>query len=229
MAYDFIGLVNDVNNRLNEVELTTADFATATGYFSFAKDAVNAAIRHINQEEYEWPWNHVAAEETLVAGTVRYSYPNDAKTVNMNSFRIKRDSALNVGTVKLHNMTYEEWLNKHSDTEYNTTSSNRTLPTHIVRCPSRELIFYPNPDKAYEVAYEYYRLGFDLDNHSDVPSLPEQYRYVIVDGAMHYVYQFRGDTTLSGLAMEKFEKGIKHLRSLNINRTDYLRDTRVHY
>lgn len=229
MAYDFIGLVNDVNNRLNEVELTASDFATATGYFSFAKDAVNAAIRHINQEEYEWPWNHVATDETLVAGTVRYSYPNDAKTVNMNSFRIKRDSALNVGTVKLQNMTYEEWLNKYADDEYNTASSNRTTPTHVVRCPSRELIFYPNPDQAYDVAYEYYRLGFDLENHSDVPSLPEQYRYVIIDGAMHYVYQFRGDTTLSGLAMEKFEKGIKHLRSLNINRTDYLRDTRVHF
>ena len=75
MAYDYIGLVNDVNNRLNEVELTSTNFTTATGYFSFAKDAVNAALRHINQEEYEWPWNHVEETETLRAGTVRYSYP----------------------------------------------------------------------------------------------------------------------------------------------------------
>ena len=40
MAYDYLGLVNDVNNRLNEVELTSSNF-TSTGYFSFAKDAVN--------------------------------------------------------------------------------------------------------------------------------------------------------------------------------------------
>jgi hypothetical protein len=59
MAYDYIGLVNDINRRLNEVELTSANFATATGYYSFAKDAVNASIRHIQQEEFEWPWNHV--------------------------------------------------------------------------------------------------------------------------------------------------------------------------
>ena len=59
MAYNYIGLVNDVNNRLNEVELTTSNFLTATGYFSFAKDAVNASIRHINQEEYELSLIHI--------------------------------------------------------------------------------------------------------------------------------------------------------------------------
>ena len=158
MAYNFLGLVNDVNNRLNEVELTTANFATATGYFSFSRDAVNAAIRHINQEEYEWPWNHVEESEILTAGTVRYSYPNDAKTIAMNTFRIKRDASLNVGTVKLKNMSYEEWLEKYADSEYLTGTSNRSTPTHIVRTPNRELICYPNPDKAYELVYEYYRI-----------------------------------------------------------------------
>ena len=42
MAYDYIGLVNDVNRRLNEVELTSTNFATATGEYSMIKDAVNA-------------------------------------------------------------------------------------------------------------------------------------------------------------------------------------------
>ena len=51
MAYDYLGLVNDVNRRLNEVELTAANFASTTGYYSFAKDAVNASLRHIQQEE----------------------------------------------------------------------------------------------------------------------------------------------------------------------------------
>ena len=32
MAYDFLGLVNDVNRRLNEVALTSANFAATTGY-----------------------------------------------------------------------------------------------------------------------------------------------------------------------------------------------------
>ena len=40
MAYDFLGLVNDVNRRLNEVELTTSNFSTATGEYGMIKDAV---------------------------------------------------------------------------------------------------------------------------------------------------------------------------------------------
>ena len=49
MAYNFLGLVNDINHRLNEVALTSSNFATAVGYYSIAKDAVNSAVRHINQ------------------------------------------------------------------------------------------------------------------------------------------------------------------------------------
>ena len=78
MAYNYIGLVNTVNKRLNEVELTEDNFSTATGFYSFAKEAVNSAVRHINQEEFEWPFNHVEATETLLPGEVRYSMPYDA-------------------------------------------------------------------------------------------------------------------------------------------------------
>ena len=229
MAYDYISLVNDINRRLNEVELTAANFPTATGYYSFAKDSVNASIRHINQEEIEWPWNHVEATETLSVGEVRYSVPYDSKTINMNTFRIKRDADLGVSTVKLKVLTYEEWLDKYADSEYNSSSDNRGIPKYVSRTPSRELVYHPAPDQEYEVVYEYFRTGFDLELHTDVPSLPEQYRYTIVDGAMYYVYQFRSDLQAAQLAMNKFEQGIKQLRSLHINRTEYLRDTRVHF
>ena len=229
MAYTYLSLVNDLNRRLNEVELTSSNFASATGFYSLAKDSINASLRHINQEEFEWPWNHVEETEVLVAGETRYSVPYDSKTINMNTFRIKRDSDLNVETVKLKVLSYEEWLDKYADSEYNYNTNIRTVPTHVVRTPSRELIFYPVPDKAYEVVYEYYTLSYDLELHGDVPTLPEQYKYVIVDGAMYYAYQFRGDAQASQESLAKFTQGIKQLRSLNINRNEYLRDTRVYY
>jgi len=229
MAYDFLGLVNDVNKRLNEVELSTANFAAATGFYSFAKEAINSSIRHIHHEEFEWPWNHVEETEVLLAGEVRYGLPTDSKTVNMNSFRIKRDATLNVDTIKLKPMTYEEYLDKHADIEYNSSTDIRGVPRYIIRAPSREILVYPSPDKAYELIYEYYTLGFNLELHSDVPNIPEQHRHVIVDGAMYYAYQFRGDNQSSQQSFVKFQQSIKHLRSININRTDYVRDTRVHY
>lgn len=224
MAYDFLGLVNDVNRRLNEVELTSTNFAGATGFYSFAKDAVNASIRHIQQEEYEWPWNHVERTDTLLAQTNRYVYPYDAKTVNFNSFRLKRNDTLGNGTAKLIEISYEEYIEKYVDVEYNTDATG--MPTHIARTPSREYVLYPNPDKAYELVYEYYTTTFDLVLHTDVPNIPEVYKYVVVDGAMYYAYQFRGDYQATNLALEKFRDGIKYLRSLYINRTPNLRDTR---
>lgn len=229
MAYNYIGLVNDINRRLNEVELTEQNFNTATGYYSFAKDAVNSAIRHINQEEFEWPWNHVEATEITVPGVVRYSYPYDAKTIDMDSFRIKGDQDLNIKTSRLKILSYEEYLDKYVDSEYNSTTADRAIPRFVVRSPSRELLFVPSPKDAYEIVYEYYTLGYDLNLYSDVPSLPEQFRHVIVDGAMYYVYQFRGDLQAAQLALQKFQDGIKSLRSLHINRTEYLRDTRVRF
>ena len=226
MAYDYIGLVNDVNRRLNEVELTTTNFGTATGEYSMIKDAVNASIRYINQHEYEWPFNHVTADETMTAGVVRYAFPTDAKTVDFDSFRIKRNSTLGNDTKRLGIISYEEYLGKHVDIEYN-TSANRAMPDFVFRTPNQEFGFVKNPDKAYEYAYEYYRLPVDLINTTDVPTVPEQFRYIIVNGAMHFAYMFRGETQESQVTQQRFMEEIKSMRSLYVNRYDYLRSTAI--
>ena len=227
MAYNYLALVNEVQRRLNEVELSSINFDTAKGSHALSKDAVNSAVRHVNQEEFEWPWNHVEASELLSGNQARYSYPYDAKTINMNTFRIKRDADLNVETIKLKILSYEEYLDKYADMEYNSILSS--TPRYVVRTPSRELMFIPTPDQGYEVIYEYFTSSFDLQKYDDVPAMPEQYRHVIVDGAMYYAYVFRGDMQSANATLSKFEQGIKQMRSLNINRTDYLRDTRVYY
>lgn len=232
MAYDFLGLVNDINRRLNEVELTSSNFSTASGFYSFAKDAVNSAIQHINQEEFEWPWNHADKTEYLAAGTVRYAYPTDAKTINLNTFRLRsamQNPAASIGTLRLKNISYEEYLDKYGDAEFDSSEDNRGVPEVIARTPSRELIVYPSPDNAYILTYEYYQTVTPLDAATDTPALPKQYRHVIVDGAMYYAYLFRGDAQNANMALGKFNQGLKNLRSIYINRTDYIRDRRVHF
>ena len=228
MAYDFLGLVNDVNRKLNEVELTSSNFSSATGSYSASKDAVNSALRYVNQSTFEWPFNHVSQEEFLTPGEVRYSYPSDAKTIDFDSFRIKRDATLGNETRKLKTIVYEDYLDKFVDAEYNTSNTGiRTLPYLVFRSPSMEYGVYPPPDKAYEIVYEYYRLPVDLINATDVPSTPEQFRYIIIDGAMYYAYMFRGNTQDAQLQFVRFEEGIKNMRTLYINRYEYVRDTRV--
>jgi len=225
MAYNFLSLVNEVNRRLNEVELTSSNFASAAGFYSSAKDSVNASLRHVNHEEFNWPWNHILEEEVLTVGTARYGYPTDAQTIDMNSFRIKRNDTLGVATIKLKNFDYQEYLDKHVDFEYNTSSTIKSTPTNVVRAPSQEFIVFPPPDKAYELDYEYYRNPVSLELHDDVPTIPLEFKHVIVDGAMFYAYQFRGDTQSAQIAQNKFEEGIKYMRSLYLNRYEYIRST----
>ena len=222
MAYDFLGLVNDVNRRLNEVELTSNNFASATGFYSQAKDAVNASIRYINQSEYNWPFNHVTQTTTLTANTSRYAFPADAKVLNFQTFRIKENTSLGNATTRLTELAYEEYLDKYVAQEYS-TSAGQGVPLYVVQAPDLEFILTPEPDKAYEVVYEYYTFPTDLANATDVTNIPERFRHIIVDGAMYHSYMFRSNMQATMAAKEKFDEGIKHMRSQLINRTPYVR------
>jgi hypothetical protein len=227
MAYDYIGLTNEVNRRLNEVELTVDTFNTAKGFYATIKDSVNSAIRDVNQTHYEWPFNHVLAEETLTTGVTRYAFPNDAATLDFDTFRIKEDSLLNNKTVKLTIMSYEDYLVRAVDQEYSTDTSKQELPSAVFHAPSLEWGVTPAPDQAYEVVYEYYRVPVDLISSTDVPSIPERFRHVIVEGAMYHAYMFRSNEQAANIAKAKFEEGLKRMRILLINRYEYMRTTYI--
>jgi len=227
MSYNFIGLVNAVNSRVNEVELTTSNFDAAIGHYTNVKDAVNASIRRINQDKFMWPFNYTLMEDTLVAGLSRYAAPTNAKHIDYNTFRIKRNDTLGNTTVKLFNMDYEQYLERYIDNEYNSSTAIRSVPRYIVRAPGNEFVFHPVPDKAYEVVYEYYALPVDLILATDVPTLPPSFKHLIVDGALYYVYAFRSDIENADRAWERFDAGLKDMRSIYINRYEYARDTRV--
>jgi hypothetical protein len=223
MAYNFLDLTNEVNRSFNEVELTSSNFSTATGFYAKVKDSINTAIRDINHTHYEWPFNHVLAEETLSAGTIRYAYPTDANTLDYDTFRIKEDATLGNRTIKLSSISYEDYLDRYIDHEYTTDTNKRTVPTFVFQTPSLEYGVVPAPDQAYELLYEYYRVPVDLESYDDVPDIPERFRHVIVDGAMFYAYMFRGNEQSANIAKQKYEEGIKRMRSMLVNRYSYVR------
>ena len=229
MAYNYLGLTNEVLHKFNEVALSSANFASATtGSYQVIKDGVNSAIRDINQEDFQWPFNFVEQEDILSAGTMRYPYPWNTKTIKFDSFRIKRNSTFGNRTIKLRELDYEEYLDRYVDDEYNTSDTSiRELPYRIARAPSQEYIVYPSPDQDYELIYEYYSLPTDLVLYSDVPTVPEAFKHVITDGASYYGYMFRSDYENADRALNKFQVGIENMRKVYINRYEYVRDTRV--
>lgn len=227
MAYNYLGLVNDINHKLNEIPLTSSNFASAVGFYDQAKDAINASIQDINQDHIEWPFNHIFDEITLTAGETRYAFNNDMKSVDMDSFRIKRSSTLNNETVKLQILSYEDYLERYLDQEYNTDSSIRGVPQYVFRAPNMEFGVVPCPDQAYELVYEYYRNTVDLLNYDDVPDIPEIFRHVIVEGAMYYCYMFRSNEQAATIAKAKFDKSVKNMRTITMNRYEYVRSTMI--
>jgi len=64
MASTFLNLCNQTLRRLNEVEISEAEFLTVSGVQALVKDAVKSAVARINQSEFEWPFN--AASHTQV-------------------------------------------------------------------------------------------------------------------------------------------------------------------
>ena len=227
MAYTYLDITNEVLARMNEVALTAANFATARGFQVQCQNAVNDAINYINQREFGWPFTHATETQTLVAGQTRYTIPTDTQSIDYDTFRISKDDTLGVSGITLRILDYKEYTQKYIDQE--TTSDVGAVPIYVFRTPDNNYGLYPYPDKAYELKYEYFQKPTALSAHGDVPTIPEQFRQVIVDGATAYSYQYRGEAQQYGINFARFEDGIKQMQTILLNRADYVRSTYIPY
>ena len=225
MAYTYLDLTNEVISRFNEVTLTSSGFTAARGFQVQCKNAINDAIDYINTSEYSWPFNHNTESDTLVAVTTRYAIATTAKHVDYDTFRLIKDDSLGCAGGSLDELDYKAYLDNYIAQE--DTTGVGSVPRYVFRTPDNKYGLYPYPDKAYTLKYEFYANSTSLSAATDVPAIPEQYRSVIVDGATAYGYQYRGETSQYQLNFQRFEAGIKHMRSLLVNRTIYVRSTAI--
>lgn len=224
MAYNYLSLTNEVCRRLNETELTSSNFAAATGFYAQIKDSINSAVRDINQKHFNWPFNHNTDDITLTAGELRYPLPENSKYVDFDTVRLRRNTTLGVGSaVSLKQMSYDEYVDRFIDQEFETDTTKGTVPEYVIRSQDGDIIFAPMPDKAYTVDYEYFMYPADLSVYDDVPTIPFRFKHIIVDGAMYHAYMFRDNLESATLSLRKFEEGMKHMRTLLVNENVYAR------
>ena len=128
MAESYLTYTNKVLARLNEVQLTSSNFSSARGIQVQVQNAINESIRYINQKEFQYPFNHSTKTETLVGGTVRYSIPTTAKTVDYNTFRLVKDSDLGSSGGRLYVINYNDYVNSYitQEDEIQTTTTSTT-------------------------------------------------------------------------------------------------------
>jgi len=295
MAETFLTLTNSTLVRMNEVELTSSNFSSSRGVQTQCKNAVNDAIRYINQREFGYPFNHSTTTKTLTAGVTRYSLPTSAKYIDYNTARIKKDTDLNTTGNSLTKLNYNEYISRdyaiqeddvssttlngsHSSTvttltltstsgfdssgtvhiggeqvTYTGTTGNditgctrgansTTAETHasgvtvtqftkggiprfIVRTLDNNYLLYPFPDKQYVLTFDFFTFPSDLSAHGDTTTIPDRFAPVVVDGAVSYIYQYRGELQQYQVNFDRFQQGIKNMQTLVINKYDYVRST----
>tara|TARA_R100000781_G_scaffold89748_1_gene55287 strand:+ start:170 stop:1105 length:936 start_codon:yes stop_codon:yes gene_type:complete len=131
MSGTYLSLTNSVIARLNEVQLTSSNFSSARGIQIQAQNAINEAVRYINQREFNYPFNHATATKTLTAGVVRYSLPTSTKTVDYSTFRLIKDSDLGTSGGRLSVLDYNDYVNSYitQEDEINSTTAAEAIDT----------------------------------------------------------------------------------------------------
>ena len=129
MSGTYLSLTNSVLARLNEVQLTSANFTSARGIQVQAQNAINESVRYINQREFNYPFNHATETKTLTAGVVRYSLPTSTKSIDYNTFRLVKDSDLGTSGGRLGILDYNDYVNSYitQEDEINSTTAAEVI------------------------------------------------------------------------------------------------------
>jgi hypothetical protein len=223
----FLDLTNKVLRRLNEVTLTPATFANAVGFHAQAKDAVNASIKYIHMQRFEWPFMHRTGEQVLTIGENEYSFPADMKNVDWDTVYLKKDSVLGVTTKRLPSVDYDEWVQYHRDGDLDDAVEQYRPPEFVFRTQNGGFGISPMPNKAYTIGFEYFARPTDLNLDTDVTDIPDVYTPVIIDGGMYFAYLFRENHESAGMAKGNFDSGVKDMTRQLIKLPEYIRDTRA--
>lgn len=225
----FLTVTNFVLEELNEVPLTSSNFGSAVGFQQVAKNAVIKAVKVIQNQQWEWPFNHVYATQVLTPGVPFYALPDDCKSVDWDTFFLERNDALPnpQRAVYLPEISYDSYVTRCKAQDVQADSTQWSSPWRIFRTQNTEFGVTPYPDQAYTVDYEYWRITPSISLYNDPLSTPHQFDYVVTDGAMGYCYRFRENLDAAAEAFDRFNTGIKDMRDIYITNYLKLTDTRV--
>lgn len=206
MPSTFLTLTNQLLRRLNEVEIAQADFASVRGVQALAKDAINASIAEINNQQFEWSFNYTTGSQLLTVGTNLYDFPSDLKKVDWNSFRIQKDDTLGTNTKHLVFISKDQWEDWFKDKDLDASTDGVNIPLNVFKGDGFQFGVTPSPEQAYTVLFDYYLNFTDLSVYSDTPTIPSNYDTVIIQGAIWHFWNFKDDDTKAAKADEKFRK-----------------------
>ena len=255
MATTYLDLTNEVLRELNEIPLTAANFANATGLQKFVKDTVNKSIFDIANEEPQLPFFSAGVSGSTdpfygnvtvatVAGQRFYTLKADSSSITTDYASIDWDdfyvTTINVSgetapyvSKGLRFLTLDDWKRYYRDSENedDANSQNYGEPKFVIKSPdSRKFGLSPIPDKVYNIHFYAFVRPTALSAYDDTMVLPEQYSNIVTARMRYYVWQFKESPQQAAFALDDYKKGMKSMKSNLMNPTPkYMTDDRRYF
>lgn len=217
MGSTYLNLTNRVLRRINEVELTDSSFAAARGMQAVVKDAVRDAILEINQQKWEWPYLAFQNSQVLEVGETEYSWPAPFKSVDWNSFQIRKDSTFGINNTHLKSIDRNFWYEFMKDRDEDNYPNGIALPVYVFKSHGDGFGISPAPDKLYTLEFRYYINETDMVNSTDMTNIPSAFDNVITQGALYHMNLFKEDVQGTGIAQKNFQDGIRAMYSILVS------------
>ena len=242
MAKTYLTLTNEVLRELNEVVLTSSNFASATGIQQFVKQVINKSINDIANEEPQLPFFSAGVSGgtdpfygnttvASVAGTRWYtlkagssSIIDDFASIDWDDFYI---TTINVSgetapfvSKGLKFLSLADWTRYHRDSENIDDADSQSYgePTYVIKSPdNRKFGLSPIPNKVYNVHFYAFTKPTELSAFGDVITLPDQYSNLITARARYYTWQFKESPQQAAFAMDDYKRGMRQIKSNLIN------------
>ena len=222
---DYLALSNKVLHALNEVELTSANFANSKGIQTAVKEFINRSVNDIYTAELEWPFLHTDGTITTVAGTAEYALATGYKSVDVDTaYLIETSTDIKI----IPYIPYNQFTNQFRERDLDpTTTDNRAKPEYFYLTQDDKIGLTPVPDKEYTFYYEYWATHTDLSASTDEPAVPARYQDIIVSRSEYYVHQLRSNIEAASMKHQEYEKKIERMRIDLINKPAYMRSTAI--
>ncbi len=208
MPSTWIDLTNRLLRKVNDVEIPVADFASVRGVQAAAKDAIQEAVKEIGTFRHDWPFLAQSATQQLYVGINEYDWPADFNAVDWNSFQLQKDEILNVNFRTIDTISREQWYKYHRDLDNDAGPPGRDIPAFVMPSHGNKFAVTPSPNKAYILNYRYYKTPATLELHNDQVLIPDRFDYVILQGGMMQLQQFKENPQGQATAEKKFLQGI---------------------
>lgn len=214
MPSTWIDLTNRLLRKVNDVEIPVADFASSRGVQAAAKDAIQEAVKEIGTFRHDWPFLAQAQVQNLTIGVAEYDWPTDFNAVDWNSFQLMKDEILGVNHRTLDVISREQWYKYYKDLDDDAGPLGRDIPTAVMPSHGNKFAVTPSPNKSYTIRYRYYRTPTTLEIYNDQVFIPDRFDYVILQGGMMQLQQFKENPQGQATAEKKFSQGIATMVNL---------------